>query len=428
MYNDYTYRVEKELAMMLASVSHHLHPEIVSYIKNKNLEFKSEFESYSHPKLNIEDFLFDGSDCLFPGLRRPVNKEKTTKKWKNNINEIDGTIFNDNTYPRHVWSFLTLNKSYSSTTWKESGLNAFELAHIFGHKIDETDLEKRVFDKFNINRNPYSLFTSASNVVLIPKGLTKPTDKLESIKLCYYRRHIELYGENFYNMSGFKNEMVPEWYNEIIWLDPILPKEWKLKIENLLDYRSKHLELKYQGFVSVRTSNKEVVSSNSIDETKNNEQSINLLRNKLNLAVQTKKITPSESDVISLYFGLDYSTPSTLEEIGIILGISRTEALKIKEKFKNIDSEPIQNVTNIRHISTRFYIDESLYFKLKKSSNSYFELIVNPNKGKHPKGIYLVPNSIILDFIESKMNSYNWEKNKNFSQDGVPKQLRDYFN
>ena len=260
MYNDYTYRVEKELAMMLASVSHHLHPEIVSYIKNKNLEFKSEFESYSHPKLNIEDFLFDGSDCLFPGLRRPVNKEKTTKKWKNNINEIDGTIFNDNTYPRHVWSFLTLNKSYSSTTWKESGLNAFELAHIFGHKIDETDLEKRVFDKFNINRNPYSLFTSASNVVLIPKGLTKPTDKLESIKLCYYRRHIELYGENFYNMSGFKNEMVPEWYNEIIWLDPILPKEWKLKIENLLDYRSKHLELKYQGFDSVRLSNKEVVS------------------------------------------------------------------------------------------------------------------------------------------------------------------------
>ena len=93
MYNDYTYRVEKELAMMLASVSHHLHPEIVSYIKNKNLEFKSEFESYSHPKLNIEDFLFDGSDCLFPGLRRPVNKEKTTKKWKNNIALVPQDVF-----------------------------------------------------------------------------------------------------------------------------------------------------------------------------------------------------------------------------------------------------------------------------------------------------------------------------------------------
>ena len=131
-------------------------------------------------------------------------------------------------------SFLTLNKSFSSTTWKESGLNALVEHYIFGHKIDETDLGKRVFDKFNIDRNPYSLFTSASN------GLTKPTDKLEPIKLCYYRRHIELYGENFYNMSGFKNEMVPEWYNEIT-LDPILPKEWKLKIENLLDYRSKHL-------------------------------------------------------------------------------------------------------------------------------------------------------------------------------------------
>lgn len=247
MYKDYTHRVEKELAIMLASVSHHLHPEIVEYIKNKNLEFKNEFKSYSHANLNVEEFLFDGSDCLFPGTRRPVNKEKTNKNWKNKINEIDGTIFNDNTYPRHVWSFLSLNKSYSSDSWKESGLNAFELAHIFGHKTDETDLERRIFKKFNSDRNPYSLFTSASNVVLIPKGLTKPTDKLESIKFCYYYRHIELYGENFYSMSDFKNDMVPEWYNDLMWLEPELPKGWKLKIESLLEYRSRHLELKYKG-------------------------------------------------------------------------------------------------------------------------------------------------------------------------------------
>ena len=268
MYENHTYKIEKELAIILGSVSHHLHPDIVKYIKDKNIEFKSEFKSYSHPKLNIEDFLFNGSDCLFPGLRRPVNKEKTAKKWKNNINEIDGTIFNDNTYPRHVWSFLALKKPYSSSSWKESGLNAFELAHIFSHKIDETDLEKRAFNKFNTDRNPYSLFTSVSNVVLIPKGLTKPTDKLESIKLCYYHRHIELYGENFYNMSGFKCEMVPEWYNEIVWLEPELPKEWKLKIEKLLEYRSKHLELKYQGFESDRTLNYEEKKTHSINGQK----------------------------------------------------------------------------------------------------------------------------------------------------------------
>ena len=261
IYGDYTYRIEKELSMMLASVTHHLHPEIVSYIKHKNLEFKSEFNTYLHPKLNIEDFLFDGSDCIFPGIRRPVNKEKSRKKWKNNINEIDGTIFNDNTYPRHLWSYLTLNKPYSSSSWKDSGLNAFELAHIFGHKKDEKDLEKKTFNKFNIDKAPYSLFTSASNVVLIPKGLTKPTDKLESIKLCYYNRHIELYGEDFYGMSNFKKKLVPEWYDEIVWVDPILPEKWELKIDNLLRFRSKHLKLKYQQFVSTNLTEKKVVLS-----------------------------------------------------------------------------------------------------------------------------------------------------------------------
>ena len=106
MYKNYAFRIERELAIMLGSVSHHLHPDIIEYIKYKNKEFKSEFKSYSHPNLNVEDFLFDGSDCLFPGLRRPVNKEKTGKKWKNNINRIDGTIFNDNTYPRHIWLIM----------------------------------------------------------------------------------------------------------------------------------------------------------------------------------------------------------------------------------------------------------------------------------------------------------------------------------
>jgi len=363
MYRDYTYKVEKELAIMLATVSHHLHPDIVEFIKKKNKEFKNEFKSYSHPNLKIEDFLFDGSDCLFPGLRRPVNKEKTTKKWKNNINEIDGTIFNDNTYPRHVWSFLVLNKSYSSHSWKESGLNSFELAHIFGHKIDETDLEKRAFNNFNIDQNPYSLFTSASNVVLIPKGLTKPTDKLESIKLCYYKRHIQLYGENFYNMSGFKHDMVPEWYDDIVWPDPELPKDWKFKIQNLLEYRSRHLELKYTDSVSFRSLINKVVPSNPINEGE-----------------------------------------------------------------KTADSIDLRNENSVQHTSTRFYIDEKLYVELKKNPDLNYELIVSPNKGKHPKGVYVVPNSFIIDFIEVKRNSNNWKKNKNFHQDGIPKQLRNYFN
>ncbi len=249
LFKNNSYKVEKDLAILLGSVSHHIHPEIIKYITKKNVDFKNDFIKYCRPKLNCDNFFYEGSDCIFPGIRRPVNSEKKNwKNWKNNIYEIDGTIFNDNTYPRHIWAYLSLGRCYSGGlkgTWRESGLDEFELAHIFGHKKDEKDLERDVFDCFDGTVKPYSLFTSASNVVLIPKGLTKPTDKMESIKICFYQRHLELYGNNLNGMNEFKKQRVPEWYDKIIWLPPILPTDWKDKIDSLLNYRIKHLRNKY---------------------------------------------------------------------------------------------------------------------------------------------------------------------------------------
>ena len=55
-------------------------------------------------------------------------------------------------------------------------------------------------------------------------------------------------------------------------------------------------------------------------------------------------------------------------------------------------------------------------------------LNVLPNKGKHPKGYYIIPKNIIIDFILSKrQGSYNWEKNGNFHQDSIPSFLKGYF-
>lgn len=142
-----------------------------------------------------------------------------------------------------------MNKGYSGPNWKKSGLNAFELAHIFGHKDDEKELEKEVF-KLDSDLKPYALFTSASNVVLIPKGFAKPTDKMDSIKTCFYKRHLQLYGNNLVGLSEFNETKVPEWYEKIKWLEPILPENWEGKINNLLEYRKLHLFNKYSKYKS----------------------------------------------------------------------------------------------------------------------------------------------------------------------------------
>jgi len=82
-------------------------------------------------------------------------------------------------------------------------------------------------------------------VVLIPKGFAKPTDHMQSIKVCFYKRHIDLYGNNLIGLNNFKESSVPDWYKEIQWLEPKLVDNWVQKINNLLEYREKYLKNKY---------------------------------------------------------------------------------------------------------------------------------------------------------------------------------------
>jgi hypothetical protein len=235
------------LAFILGKITHHIHPTIVDYIALKNLEFKEIFSSFAHNSLDLSPFFYEESDCIFPGYRRPVNKEKT-EKWKNNVYEVDKTILNDNTFPRHIWAYLSVNRAYSGGSngiWSPSGLDRFELAHVFGHKVAERELEQEAFENYQENIKPYGLFTSASNIVLIPKGFAKPTDDMRIIKLCFYKRHIDLYGENLPGLKSFKEGLLPQWYSEISWLEPELPVDWRDKIDSLLSYRAKHLKEKY---------------------------------------------------------------------------------------------------------------------------------------------------------------------------------------
>jgi hypothetical protein len=140
------------------------------------------------------------------------------------------------------------NRAYAGGTagmWALSGLNKFELAHVFAHKIGERSFEREIFSSVSDTVEPYGLFTSASNVVLIPKGFAKPTDHMQTIKMCFYKRHLDLYGNNLIGLSDFRDSLLPEWYGEIKWVAPILPNDWEVRTRNLLKYRGDYLERKY---------------------------------------------------------------------------------------------------------------------------------------------------------------------------------------
>ena len=63
--------------------------------------------------------------------------------------------------------------------------------------------------------------------------------------LCFYKRHMDLYGNNIIGLNCLDESLVPSWYSEIKWLEPMLPTNWKERIDHLLDYRRDYLAKKY---------------------------------------------------------------------------------------------------------------------------------------------------------------------------------------
>lgn len=229
---------EQEISTILAKLAYHIDPLIIREIQEYNKQDYAYFENIFKDKININDYMFSGSACVFPGVRRYTrhNGEKTkyNSKYK--------AIIDDNTFPRHIWCYLINGKVYNNNNWIETGLDEFELAHIFSHKKNEIDIERNYFKEYKADVLPYGLFTCAANVILLPKGTVRPTDNSKIIKSIFYKRFIDLYGESLLpGRSGFKHEEIPVWYSKLTWNKPILPEKWEEKIKKLMIYRKKRI-------------------------------------------------------------------------------------------------------------------------------------------------------------------------------------------
>ncbi|OUR80382.1 hypothetical protein A9Q83_01395 [Alphaproteobacteria bacterium 46_93_T64] len=251
--NEYEY----EMGFILANLAYHIHPKIISRIQYINRNEQSYFDELFAGKIDTENYLYDGSACVFPGVRRYVSG----KGKKRSYNFEYQAIIDDNTFPRHIWCFLKSGKTYSGPNWEKSELSEFELAHIFTHKESELEFEKQFFSEIDDDLLPFGDFSCASNVILLPKGTARPTDNSRIIKAVFYKRYIDLYGEDSLNgRSGFRIGEVPKWYSELKWNEPYLPENWEKNIEALMNYRTKRITKIVQKAFPVSSTNSPAVS------------------------------------------------------------------------------------------------------------------------------------------------------------------------
>ena len=113
-----------------------------------------------------------------------------------------------------------------------------------------------------------------------------------------------------------------------------------------------------------------------------------------------------------------------------VIGYNYNKNQKFTSEEKLSNPKENINIKNSKSIiigKTRFFVDEVLYKELLRRPECDLIININPVKGKHPKGQYVIPNKIAIEFINSKRGAYNWGKNKTFHQDGIPKLLAKYF-
>ena len=184
-----------DLARAMAPFVQFLDPGIVGSVVEDNRRLGSEW-SISLEALGIDPaiYLWEGSPCAFPGVRRYAGSTEIAvfrKRTESSEAPPQCLSLDDNDYPKHLWSFVFTGKPF-----RKRGPDGYQLAHLFDHKEygnrwrDELDAPPGVEEPVL----PYGLFTSAANAVYALGAFLRPTDLSPRLRSLIQRRAQQLYG------------------------------------------------------------------------------------------------------------------------------------------------------------------------------------------------------------------------------------------
>ena len=178
------------LASIITKYVRFLHPQIVEALAKDNAKHAPEWSELL-VKCNIdpEQYLWIGSPCSFPGVRRHSGT-KEINAFRTRSSEFDGAIaLDDNSYPKQIWSYVFRDAGFANY-----GPEGYQLAHLVDHKDTYGRLASELVSKSNkaIEAIP-GLFTCPTNTAYVPTDFLKPTDFEGSLRNLLQRRAVELY-------------------------------------------------------------------------------------------------------------------------------------------------------------------------------------------------------------------------------------------
>jgi len=212
-----------KLTKMVTPHVRFLHPSIVEQIvednKRNSIEWREKLKSRG---IDPDFYIWAKSSCAFPGIRRYKGRKERTRSLsrQTGLEITDALIIDDNSFPKHIWSFIFIGKPF-----QKSGPTGYALAHLADHQ----DYKNRRDNEFeSVGPTPkklYGLYSCASNTVYMPNSLLKLTDFNTQVRLLLLQKAQSLYGE-FCNLLPpsyqLKTQTSQEWLvNNFKWCDPV---------------------------------------------------------------------------------------------------------------------------------------------------------------------------------------------------------------
>ncbi len=234
----------RQLAETLTPFVKFLHPDIISAVVEDNRLHYAKWSAKLHQLgINSGIYLWDGSPCGFPGVRRYAGSREFTwfkkKSQSSHFKPPHCICLDDNDYPKHLWAFIFTGKPF-----RKQGPQSYHLAHLADHK----EHQNRWKYDFNVTEGVegppllFGLFTSPANTVYVPFNFLRPTDT-GTLRTLLLQKAYQLYGDvcQFAPPPLMEKSLEnPIWNpNNFNWSNPVGTTE---NISNFLDYRNRRIE------------------------------------------------------------------------------------------------------------------------------------------------------------------------------------------
>ena len=184
-----------KLAQVLAPLVRFLNPAIIGAIAEDNHRHRAEWsDRLKEFGIDPASYLWDGSSCTFPGVRRYAGRKEISWFRKRSTRArypAQCLALDDNDYPKHLWAFV-----FTGRPFRKRGPDGYQLAHLFDHKAngnrwqEELDIPAGAGEPQPL----FGLFTSAANAAYLPAAFLRPTDFSFELRSLLQRRATALYG------------------------------------------------------------------------------------------------------------------------------------------------------------------------------------------------------------------------------------------